>query len=88
MTNCCNDNNLRQNCNFFDSTSNACNTYVDQVMNVIYGGQLNWYNIYGDCLTTTTERFNHKKYERSINLLHRKYKEKKKKNLNLKFLKI
>ena len=41
-------------------------------MNVIYGGQLNWYNIYGDCLSTK-DKFSYQKYIHELSWIHRDF---------------
>ena len=56
LQNCCQSPYTRKTCNFYNSTDSTCKADVNKVMDVIYGGQLNWYNIYGDCLQTTQAR--------------------------------
>jgi len=75
MASCCTTPYTRQTCNFENSKSVQCQKDVEEVNNVIYGGQLNWYDIYGDCYTTTHQSgFSVDKYLHSLDLMYRKWK--------------
>ena len=76
MTNCCTAPYTRQNCPFSSTKNAQCKSEVNQVMDIIYGGQLNWYNIYGDCLKTTANgepepKFSYEKYIHELSWIHR-----------------
>ncbi len=80
MTNCCTSPYTRKTCPFSSTKNAQCKSDVESVMNVIYGGQLNWYNIYGDCLKTTADgrgepKFSYKKYIHELSWIHREFHE-------------
>ena len=46
LSNCCTSNSYtRENCLFSTNPQETCQNDYDDVMNVIYGSGLNWYNI-------------------------------------------
>merc|ERR1719410_1505084 len=72
MTNCCTSPYTRKTCPFSSTKNAQCKSEVESVMNVIYGGQLNWYNIYGDCLKTQ-DKFSYAKYIHELSWIHRDF---------------
>ena len=59
LENCCHLPYDRFSCDFGDTASApdtvACEYDVAKVQEVVFNGNLNWYNIYGDCFTTVEE---------------------------------
>jgi len=81
-TSCCSAPYTRSTCRFASSSNKKCRSNVDAVLEVLYSGQLNWYNIYGDCLATTAvvgaagePLFSHKKYIHELSWIHRDFHE-------------
>jgi len=62
--NCCGGTATEDTCDFAEGTSAMCQLWVNEVMEVVYSAGLNFYNLYGDCITTEQTR-----YERDLDLL-------------------
>ena len=76
LTNCGTLPQTRKTCPFSSTKNAQCKTDVNDVMNIIYGGQLNWYNIYGDFLKTTAyghpePKFSYQKYIHELSWIHK-----------------
>ncbi|XP_038164580.1 cathepsin A-like [Cyprinodon tularosa] len=66
-TNCCD----KENCNFYNSTSETCKTMVNVAFGIVYESGLNEYALYLDC---EGQRAYHKGYQRAMSHLFRNYK--------------
>ncbi|XP_064102182.1 lysosomal protective protein-like isoform X2 [Macrobrachium nipponense] len=52
VQNCCEGGvESRETCNFYDPTDPVCLAATDEAYGIIYGGELNSYNLYGECKT-------------------------------------
>lgn len=64
--NCCD----KENCNFYNSTSETCKTLVNVAFDIVYNSGLNEYALYLDC---EGDRIYHKGYERTMSHLFMNY---------------
>eukprot|EP01083_Nonionella_stella_P022267 61583_1 len=72
LKSCCTTSYTRQTCPFASSKNSECKETVSAVMELLYNGDLNWYNIYGDCLDT---KFSYQKYLHELSWIHRGFHE-------------
>jgi len=53
---CCSKPYSIETCNFHSTQSQSCQSLVNKAMSTIYSAGLNFYNLYGDCVTTKRQR--------------------------------